>query len=843
MISEARRMASATKANTTYDADNIKLHQGLDHVRIRPAMYIGDVYERGLHHLVYEVVDNSVDEAMAGFCTKIVVTIHDDDSITVLDNGRGIPVGMHKAAGKPAVEVCLTELGGGGKFEKGSYQVSGGLHGVGVSCVNALSEWLEVEVYREGRSHHMRFARGKTTNKLEDQGATDKRGTKITFKPDNEIFTKSTSYKFETLSKRLRELAYLNAGVKIILADERDEGRTEEYLFENGLVDFVGELCGSEAQLLRKPVYLKGSVESAESGGRVEVEVAIQYNDTYSDTMVSYANNIATIEGGTHLTGFRTAVTATLNAWFKDNESTVKFKTKKGKGSDARPTGDDYREGLVAVVSVKIPEPQFEGQTKTKLGNSDVAGIVQSVVGDYLRAWTEQNPGETKKIVQKAISARDARMAAKKAKELVRKTKDALRGGGLAKLTDCHSKKPEECEIYLVEGDSAGGTAVSAREVHTQAILPLRGKILNVWKATHEKMLGHSEISTIIQALGTGILDEFDLTKLQFHKIVIMCDADVDGSHIRTLLLTFFFRQMPELIKAGHVYVAQPPLFKITRGKSEEFLLTNEEREQRLRGLALDDSVLTVRGSDTQIKGEQLNQLITLLAEVARIGHEIEKKNIPFPKYLKRRRASDGLLPYAKVYYPGTKKAPPVFTEEELGELLRVAREDELKVWSSTDPLDERAGADVEVTRFPNKTRLERNLQILQEMGFASEQIFRPKATNQWEIEQLDQAGAPFALVRGKDEEPLMGLEDLPTAILALGEKGLKVQRYKGLGEMDADELKETTMDPANRQLLQITMEDMAGANSIFSTLMGSSVELRRDYIEQHAKAVENLDV
>ena len=835
-------MSPTTTANSTYDADNIKLHQGLAHVRIRPAMYIGDVYERGLHHLVYEVVDNSVDEAMAGFCTKIVVTIHDDDSLTVLDNGRGIPVDMHKAANKPAVEVCLTELGGGGKFEKGSYQVSGGLHGVGVSCVNALSEWLEVEVYREGRSHHMKFERGKTTQKLEDQGATDKRGTKITFKPDDQIFTKTTTFKFETLSKRLRELAYLNAGVEIVLADEREEGRKDVYLFENGLVDFVDELCGSEQKLLDKPVYLKGSVDSSESGGRVEVEVAIQYNDTYSDTLVSYANNIATIEGGTHLTGFRTAITATLNNWFKENESTVKFKTKSKKTTDVRPSGDDYREGLVAVVSVKIPEPQFEGQTKTKLGNSDVAGIVQSVVGDYLRAWTEQNPKETKKIVQKAISARDARIAAKKAKELVRKTKDALRGGGLAKLTDCHSNKPEECEIYLVEGDSAGGTAVSARQVETQAILPLRGKILNVWKATHEKMLGHSEISTIIQALGTGILDEFDLAKLQFHKIVIMCDADVDGSHIRTLLLTFFFRQMPELIKAGHVYVAQPPLFKISRGKSEEFLLTQGEADARLRAQALEDSALTVRDGG-EIKGADLKQLVQMLTEITRVGAEVEKKNIPFAKYLERRREGDGLLPYAKVFYPGTKKAPPVYTEDELGELLRVAREENLKVWSSTDPLDERQGADVEVTRFPNKEKLERNLKALADMGFTNQQLFKPKAKNEWELEKLAEEGAPFTLVRGKDETPLLGLEQLPQAILDMGEKGLKIQRYKGLGEMDADELKETTMDPSNRQLLQITMEDMAGANTIFSTLMGSSVDQRREYIEQHAKTVDNLDI
>jgi len=833
-------MAQTTKSpsvdSSGYDEGAIELKKGIDHVRARPAMYIGDIYERGLHHLVSEVVDNSVDEAMAGYCTRIDVALHDDGSITILDDGRGIPVGMHES-GRPAVEVCLTELGGGGKFKKGSYQVSGGLHGVGVSCVNALSEWLEVEVYREGKIHYMRFGQGMTVKPLEEKGSTDKRGTKITFLPDAEIFKKSIEFKFETLAKRLRELAYLNKGLEITLRDERDDEKVEEFHFPNGIVDFAQELSATDNPLLKKPIYFSGSKESGESGGRVEVEVAIQYNDTFSDTLVSYANNIATVEGGTHMTGFRTALTTTLNHWLKENESKVKSK------GDERPSGDDYREGLVAVISVKIPEPQFEGQTKTKLGNSDVGGIVQFIVGDYLRAWAEQNPGDTKKIIQKALHARKARLAAKKAKEMVRKTKDALRGGGVAKLVDAASNKPDECELYLVEGDSAGGTAVDARDYRTQAILPLRGKILNVWKATHDKMLSHNEISTIIKVLGTGILDEFDLSKLQYHKIVIMCDADVDGSHIRTLILTFFFRQMPELIQAGHVYVAQPPLYKIWRGKSDknaEFILTDEVFDARRLAMGLDGAALTRRaeGSELTIAGADLEALVRALTEIERIAHETEKKGIPFDKYLKKRR-EDGLLPYARVHYPGVKKTKAVYTEEELDDLLKLAREEELKVWLSTDPLSERDGADVEVVRFAKKEKLEARLRRLEELGFSADEFF----VAQQEDADDEERDAPFVVSRKSDHDQVWGLRQLPEKIRRLGEKGVKVQRYKGLGEMDASELEETTMDPANRQLLRVTLEDMAAANGVFSTLMGSDVESRRGYIEKHAAEVTNLDV
>ncbi len=829
-----------------YTSDSIKVKEGLEHVRARPAMYIGDIYERGLHHLVSEVIDNSIDEAMAGHCTDIVVTIQPDGSITVLDNGRGIPVGIHKKVGKPTLEVCLTVLGAGGKFDKDSYKVSGGLHGVGVSCVNALSEWLEAEVYREGKAYRMRFERGKTIKTLEQLGESQKRGTKITFLPDSEIFKKSVAFNYATIAQRLRELAYLNAGLKISIVDERgEEGKSELFHFPKGLIEFVEWLSTSDETLLRKPIFLTGKVDSADSGGRVEVEIAIQYNDTYSESVVSYTNNINTIEGGTHVTGFRTAITSTLNTWIKDNGKLFK-KQKDGE----RPSGDDYREGLVAVISVKVPEPQFEGQTKTKLGNSDVAGIVQSVVGQHLRAWCEQNPSETKKLISKAMQARKARLAARKAKNLVRMRKDALGGGGVAKLKQCESKQPEECELYLVEGDSAGGTAAQAREVLTQAILPLRGKILNVWKATHEKMLGHSEIATIIQCLETGILADFDITKLRYHKIVIMCDADVDGSHIRTLILTFFFRQMPELISAGHVYVAQPPLFKISpkgkrkkKGKREDedatYFIDQEEFEARMLDVGLEGGELncTLEGRDVSLKGADLRRLVELTEEMTRVGKDLDKKNVPFKKFLAK--AKDGALPYARIRQTRGGKAPAVYSEEQLDEWLKSAREaaPSLKVWTHGDALEERPGADVEITAFKtSKLHLERVAKELETFGLTWADYFViPQVQGELIV-------YPFTIKRKNEETPLRSLGKLSRVAHDLGYKGVEVQRYKGLGEMDWEELEETTMDPKNRTLVQVTLEDMADANRIFSVLMGTKVEPRREYIERYSAEVSNLD-
>ncbi|HBP22331.1 MAG TPA: DNA gyrase subunit B [Planctomycetes bacterium] len=850
-------------ATTDYTSENIEIKQGIEHVRARPAMYIGDIYDKGLHHLISEVVDNSVDEAMAGHCTQIDVTISDDGAISIMDNGRGIPVGIHPKMGKPTVEVCLTELGAGGKFSKDSYKVSGGLHGVGVSCVNALAEWLEAEVYREGKTHRIRFERGVTTEPLEVVGKTERRGTKITFLPDSQIFKASIEFKYATIAARLKELAYLNAGLKIVLTDERDEDevRSETFHFPEGIRDFVNELGGSDELLLSKPIYLKGTEDSVDSGGQVEVEIAIQYNDTYSPTIVSYTNNINTIEGGTHLTGFRTALTSTLNTWIKDNPDQARMK------ESERPSGDDYREGLVAVVSVKVPEPQFEGQTKTKLGNSDVAGIVQAVLGSYLKNWCEQNPGLTKKIVRKAAEARKVRLAAKKAKDMARKRKDVLTGGGIPKLKDCESRNPEECEIYLVEGDSAGGTAGEARDTMTQAILPLRGKILNVWKATHDRMLNHNEISTIIQALGTSILDDFNIERLKYHKVVIMCDADVDGSHIRTLILTFFFRQMPELIEQGKIYVAQPPLFKITykgvkeeyvddKGKTrkkdkEEYFLNDSTFQTAMLRLGLDGTELKrLVGQDNLLEGEGLASFAEVMEAVVKARDEVAKKlrsskgtnarlsrNDLLRRYLSR--SKEGKLPYARIQASG-KKAPAVYSEQQLEDWLRAAleAEPELKVWRQGEPLSERATSDVQITLFRKpKKALEKALETLTSMGLTFEDLLPPI------VEQGGEKPDPaFRLVRGKDELGVDGLIELTKRLRDMAAKSVDVQRYKGLGEMDADELEETTMDPAKRILKLVTMESTAQANEIFSKLMGSKVEPRREFIERHALDVRDLD-
>ena len=838
-MTETRTKDRATPAGGArdYSETSIQLKEGIEHVRARPAMYIGDIYERGLHHLVNEVVDNSVDEAMAGHCTENDVVLGDDGSISVLDNGRGIPVGIHPKVGLPTLEVCLTKLGAGGKFDKDSYKVSGGLHGVGVSCVNALAEWLEAEVYREGKAYRMRFECGQTTEKLQELGESTRRGTKIAFKPDPEIFKTINTFKTSIISKRLRELAFLNAGLKISLKDERSE-HEEVFHFPRGIVEFVEELSTTEETLLSAPLHHQKGLHSDESQGTVEVEFAFTYNDTYNETILSYTNNIATIEGGTHLTGFRTALTSTLNNWLKDNEKAFK--------DSERPSGDDYREGLVAVISVKVPEPQFEGQTKTKLGNSDVASVVQTVVGQYLKAWWEQNPAEAKKVVNKALQARKARIAAKKAKDLVRKTKDSLRGGGVAKLKDAESNKPDECELYLVEGDSAGGTAVRARDTYSQAILPLRGKILNVWKATHDRMLSHNEIATMIQVLGTGILDEFDMSKLAYHKIIIMCDADVDGSHIRTLILTFFFRQMPDLIRAGHVYVAEPPLFKIKeKGKKrapEEFFLDQEAFDRRVIGLGLEGAKLSrTDGKDegkAALEGERLGRLVRITSEMTRLGREVEKKDVPFVKYLGRRN-DKGQLAYASLRDRRAGKTIRVYSEPELSTLLEQLRAEapELKVWHHTDSLLDREEAEVEVTTFTSKKKLEEYLRELNELGYTFEDFFGPESGEGVPVEPR------FRVDRGNDEQLLDGLEDLPNSIRDLAQKHLDVQRYKGLGEMDADELQETTMDPKKRRLRQVTLDDMAEANRIFSVLMGTKVEPRRQFIEKHAADVSNLDV
>ncbi len=678
--------------------------------------------------------------------------------------------------------------------------------------------------------------------------------------------------------QRLKELAYLNAGLKIVLTDERgEEAKEEEFMFPEGIKDFVVELANRESDklVLRKPIYLKGTEASEDSGGNVEVEIAIQYNDSYAPRVVSYTNNINTIEGGTHLKGFRAALTSSLNAWIKDSDDPSFKRMKDGD----RPNGDDYREGLVSVISVKVPEPQFEGQTKTKLGNSDVAGIVQSVLGNYLRNWCEQNPKETKAIVKKALSARDGRRAAKKARDMARKRKDILSGGGVAKLRDCISKEPEECELYLVEGDSAGGTAGSARNPQTQAILPLRGKIINVWKATQDRVLGHNEISAIVQTLGTGILDGFSAERLKYHKIVIMCDADVDGSHIRTLILTFFFRHMAELIEQGYVYVAQPPLYKVTykgqkvevqikdpkTGKvktkkkaKEVYYLDDDSFEKAMLGLGLDGGTALRRrpapgeeeGAPVMLEGEALQAFADALRTVARERDEVERKlragrqsvavqNTLFRKFLAKEK--DGKLPYARIK-GGKGKAPAVYSEEELTawEEAVTTADPTIKIWrQGKHPLSQRADSDIQITLFrKNKKELEKAAGALKSLGLTWDDLFPAEVAM-----GAERPESPFQLVRGKDDRSIYGLLELVAEIRALGMSGVDLQRYKGLGEMDSDELEETTMDPEKRILKRVTMDSAIDAHELFATLMGSHVEPRRDFIQERALSLKATDL
>src|SRR5688572_24396271 len=610
--------------NTEYNESMIQVLEGVEHVRKRPSMYIGDTTARGLHHLVYEIVDNSIDEAGAGFCRSILVKINADGSCSVVDDGRGIPVGIHPKEGIPTVEVVFAKLGAGGKFEHNAgsaYKVSGGLHGVGASVVNALSEWVEIEVSREGKVHHMEFERGKKSSDLKVIGSRDKTGTKVTFKPDKQIFP-DVEFKYEVLASRMRELAYLNEGLHIAIEDERTNKR-EEFKFNEGLIEFVRHINEGKQVLHPNVIYFKG--EDPET--RLVVEVAMQYNDGYAETILSFANNINTHEGGTHLSGFKTALTGTVNRYAESS----------GLLKDVRPTGDDLREGLTALVSVKVPEPQFEGQTKTKLGNSEVEGFVCSVISERLGRYFEENPKEAKIVFEKGLLAAEAREAARKARELTRR-KNSLEGGGLpGKLADCRSKSNEDTELFLVEGDSAGGSAKQGRDSNVQAILALKGKILNVEKANLVKMLGHEEIRTIISAMGCGIREEFDLEKRRYGKIIIMTDADVDGSHIRTLLLTFFFRHMQELIRAGRVYVAQPPLYQVTRRKKSEYVLNERRLRQIQTDMGLESTTLVIRDDEgkesRRIGGEELRHVIELLGKLEDVIKIIQRRGIDFAEF------------------------------------------------------------------------------------------------------------------------------------------------------------------------------------------------------------------
>jgi len=793
--------------NTAYDASSIKVLEGLEAVRKRPAMYIGSTGELGLHHLVYEVVDNSVDEALAGYCNRVDVTIHVDNSVTVVDNGRGIPVDFHAGERKSAAEVVMTKLHAGGKFDSNSYKVSGGLHGVGVSCVNALSEELELEIWRDAKVYQQSYRRGKPLEKLQETGHTDRRGTKITFKPDSTIF-ETTEFNFDTLSQRLRELSFLNKGVLITITDERTE-KNHQFQYSGGISEFVKHLNKNKSVLHDPPIYFEAQKDS------LILEIAIQYNDTYTENVFSFANNINTVDGGSHLSGFRSALTRTINNYgqaaglFKDMKENL--------------TGDDVREGLVAVVSVKLPQPQFEGQTKGKL-NSDIKGLVETFINERLNDHFEKSPSVAKKIIGKAIEAARAREAARKARDLTRR-KGALDSASLpGKLADCQEKDPERCEIFVVEGDSAGGSAKQGRDRKYQAVLPLKGKILNVEKARYDKMLGHEEIRAMITALGTGIgKDDFDASKLRYHKIIIMTDADVDGSHIRTLLLTFFFRQMAELIERGYVFIAQPPLFKVKKGKKEWYIKDEKTLTREVMRSATEDVEVKI-GKDKQLlQPRQLTTFLNNLVDYKTFSEKLEKR-------LRDRK----LVPLLIESGLETKShlADKKNLERLAGKIMDLGYETEI-VFDEEHSLH-----NLVISGGTGNGSYRRVV----DLGFISLAEFKRAVTLTHSLAEYD---APPFMLESKNGSitELTSREQLLDSILSSGKKDFTIQRYKGLGEMNPSQLWETTMNAETRTLLQVRIDDAVETDEIFTVLMGDAVEPRRKFIEDNALDVRNLDI
>jgi DNA gyrase subunit B len=814
-----------------YTEANIRVLEGIEAIRKRPGMYIGDTTHRGLHHLVYEVVDNSIDEAMAGFCRNIRVTVHADGSVSIEDDGRGIPVGPSTQFPEiSTLEVVLTKTHGGGKFDHDTYKVSGGLHGVGIKAVNALSEWLQAEVRRDGRVWRQEYRRGEAQGPVRDVGPAKATGTKLTFLADNLIFP-DINFDYDVLEKRLRELAYLNKGIRIALADERgDEPNADEFYSSEGLPEFVQYLNRAQ-QAIHPPVVLTGRDEER----NVEVDVALQYNESISDNVVSYCNNINTIEGGTHLTGFRAALTRTLNTYAKAH-------VPQGK-KDLSITGEDFKEGLTAIISVKVPDPQFEGQTKTKLGNGEVEGIVTKVVNDKLGEFLEQNPAAAKKVIAKAMLAAEAREAARKARELVRNRKGVLTGGGLpGKLMDCTTRDQDSSEIFLVEGDSAGGTAEGGRDRVFQAILPLRGKILNVERARLDKVLGNEEVRNIITAVGCGIGEEENPEKRRYGKVVMMSDADVDGSHIRTLLMTFFYRQMPRLVAEGHLYVAQPPLYMITARKDRRYVQTEAEMHRILMDGGLGDSWLEPHGGGeaAAIRGERLRALLEVAAGLDNALRAFGKRNLPLRPFLALARPDTGLLPLFHVLPTIESPERWLYSADELESF------NQEQAAASPEPAP---GPDGDGDLVPSEAEARRVVELHEvrtlnkwlgrlrdEFGLRAEHLLPVEVTG-------DEPPPRFVLHRDGDEHPLLDLRELVPTVRKLGEKGLKITRFKGLGEMDAEQLWETTMDPSRRTLLQVRLEDAAAANDLFTTLMGDDVEPRRAFIQRHALEVKNLDV
>ena len=817
------------KPAASYKAKDIRILEGLEAVRKRPAMYIGSTGPSGLHHLVYEVVDNSVDEAMAGHCDKVVVTINEDGSVQVTDNGRGIPVDRHPTEKVSAAEVVLTKLHAGGKFENSAYKVSGGLHGVGVSCVNALSSWLVAEIRRDGNVYTIEFDRGVPKARLKKGQKAKTTGTTITFMPDGEIF-ETTEFSFDILASRLRELAYLNSGLKIVLEDKREDDKKLEYFFKGGIVSFVEHLNRSRNSVHKKPIYIKG-----ERDGNI-VEVSIQYNDAYNETLLTFANNINTTDGGTHLVGFRSALTRTINRYATTNKLLK---------NNPAPSGEDVREGLTAVLSVKLPDPQFEGQTKAKLGNSEMKGLVEQIMNEHLANFFEENPSVAKRIVDKAVQASQAREAARKARDLTRR-KGALDSGSLpGKLADCSERDPALCELYLVEGESAGGSAKQGRDRKFQAILPLKGKILNVEKARLDKMLNHEEIRTMITAIGTGIGEDFDLAKLRYHKIVIMTDADVDGSHIRTLLLTFFFRHMPDLIDKQHLYIAQPPLYKVKKGKAEMYLKDDQSFEDYIISSAVKDVEIhggnngksAKKGAPAATngnfpKGDRLRKLMLLISEAEAAVQRYSRRGMD-PRVI-RLLADEPDLEVANLKDRSRlkeveKMVKRLFREEHPadGEPTVTLRTEEdgktvkgLSIRSRMSDRDLITRVDASLFESAGFKKLRRSTDMLAAFG-------KP----------------PYTIKAGDAELSVTRAGEILDQFRSLGQKGVSVQRYKGLGEMNPDQLWETTMDPECRTFRKVVVSDAFEANDIFSTLMGDAVEPRREHIERYATEVQNLDV
>jgi DNA gyrase subunit B len=803
-------MADEQEQKAEYGADSIKVLRGLEAVRKRPGMYIGDTDDgSGLHHMVYEVVDNGIDEALAGHADAVNVKIHADNSVSVSDNGRGIPVGIHEEEGVSAAEVIMTQLHAGGKFDSNSYKVSGGLHGVGVSVVNALSDWLELRIWREGKEHIARFEGGFTVKHLEVVGPTDRTGTEVRFMASLNTFS-NRDYVFETLEKRLRELAFLNSGVRIILEDERPaEALRSELYYEGGVKEFVKYLDRSKSSIMPEPIYVVGEKDD------IGVEVAMWWNDSYNEMVLPFTNNIPQRDGGTHMAGFRGALTRTINNYAQSSGIAKKEKISF--------TGDDAREGLTCVLSVKVPDPKFSSQTKDKLVSSEVRPAVEGLMNEKLAEWFEENPNEARIIVSKIVEAAQAREAARKARDLTRRKNPMDMNFLSSKLKDCSDKDPSKTEIFLVEGDSAGGSAQTGRDRQTQAILPLKGKILNVERARFDRMLGSQEIGNMVMALGTGIgRDEFDISKLRYHKIVIMTDADVDGAHIRTLLLTFFYRQMPELIEQGHLYIAQPPLYKVARGRSEVYLKDQASMEDYLIEQGVDGAVLKL-ASGEEIIGQDLMRVIEEARTVRRI---LQAFPTHYPQHILEQSAIAGAFQVGQVDQDLQGVANTVAArldlialEYEKGWQGRPTQDKGIRLWRVLRGVDEVRVLDGGVLRSGEARRLGQLTGSLQETF-----------------------GKPAKLVRKDREQPVYGPIDLLQSILEEGEKGLSLQRYKGLGEMNPSQLWETTLDPDARTLLQVKVEDMAEADDIFTKLMGDVVEPRREFIQTNALSVENLD-